>query len=82
MFKLCDLKRKYSIVKKEIKGGWTWTLKLHVEQIRMIVDANNYWKYQIRAINDYYKQMQDFVVVETHATILSLGIILAYVLLL
>jgi hypothetical protein len=48
----------------------------------LTVDGKNHWKYQIGAINDYYKQVHDFVVVETHATILSLGIVLAYVIVL
>jgi hypothetical protein len=53
---------------------WNCLLKKSI----MTVETNNHWKYQIKAGNDYHKQIHDFVDVETNVTILPFGVVLAY----
>ncbi len=43
------------------------------------VQTNNHWKYHIKVVNDYHKQIHDFVVIETHVIVLPFGAILTYV---
>ncbi len=76
LFKVCDLKRKYSIMRKQNK------IMAKLEQCGsllnkyvIIIETNNQWKYHIKTIND--KQIHDVVVVETHV-VLPFGVILAY----
>jgi hypothetical protein len=45
----------------------------------VIIETNNHYKYQIRIVNDYDKQIHDFTVVETHVIIMQFGVVLAYV---
>jgi len=64
---------KFNYEKKKRKKGWTWTLKLLVELI-----CSDCWDKQslqnhIITINDYHKQIHDFVAIETHVTILPFG---------
>jgi hypothetical protein len=44
-----------------------------------MVETNSHWKYQNRLVNDYHKEINDFVVVETHIVVLPFGVIMAYV---
>jgi hypothetical protein len=44
----------------------------------LTIEGNNHRQNKIKAINDYHIQIHDFVVVDTHATILPLRVIVTY----
>ncbi len=78
MFKVCDLKRKYLVMKKRYKmrvklEHWNCLLDKFV----VMVETNSHWKYQIKAVNDYHNEIHDFVGVETHV-VLPFGVVMAY----
>ncbi len=53
-----------------------WNLLLN--KFVVIVETNNHWKYVIKIVNDYLKQIHDFEAIETHVIVQSFGVILAY----
>jgi hypothetical protein len=79
LFKICDLKMKYLVMKKQNKikaklEQWSYLLNKSV----VTIETNNHWKYYIKAVNDYHKQIHDVMAIETCVVIIPFGVVMAY----